>query len=126
MSGPDRPNETVFTWGAPPIKFGSDALGEVGYDVAAMRLQGVGVITDPGLTRTELPDRLEHALAAADVEATRFDQVRVEPTDDPIRAAADWARGRGAQTQQRPLSISPRQVGDDDLVEIFEDSMHNW
>lgn len=31
----DQPNESVFTWGAPPIKFGTGALREAGAEVAS-------------------------------------------------------------------------------------------
>lgn len=85
-------NETVFTWAAPPLKFGDGALDEIGLEVAATGAGSCLVITDPGVRATELPDRVRSRILDAGVKAEIFDQVAVEPTDESIEAALAFAR----------------------------------
>jgi len=82
------PNETVFTWGAPPLKFGPGAVDEIGHDVARLGLRRVLVLTDPRVAATGLAERIRAALAAAGVDSVIYDRVQCEPTDDSLRAAA--------------------------------------
>lgn len=89
-----HPNETVFTWAAPPIKFGLGATNEIGYDLAALGIRRAAIVTDPGVAATGLPGRVADLIAAADIEAEVFDGVHVEPTDASINEAAAWARAR--------------------------------
>jgi len=49
--------ETVFTWGAPPLKFGAAALDEIGFDCAQPGLERVLIVTDEGVAATGLPRR---------------------------------------------------------------------
>ena len=79
--------ESVFTWGAPPLKFGPGAADEVGYDVARLGVRRVLVLTDPRIAATGLPARIGEALKAAGVDHALYDQVHCEPTDDSLRAA---------------------------------------
>ena len=37
----EMPNETVFTWGAPPIKFGAGAVDELGWDLLQLGVERV-------------------------------------------------------------------------------------
>ncbi len=89
-----HPNETVFTWAAPPIKFGLGATNEIGHDLAALGVHRAAIVTDPGVAATGLPGRVADLIAAADIEAEVFDGVHVEPTDASINEAAAWARAR--------------------------------
>ena len=77
MTGPDRTEETIFTWGAPPLKFGAGASDEVDYvvlshlslrprrqraDVRGHEREAVTLIETPGHTvgcmsmQVELPE----------------------------------------------------------------------
>ena len=87
-----EPNESVFTWGAPPLKFGTGALGEIGGEVAATGAGSCLVVTDPGVRDTGTPDRVRDLVAAAGVKAEVFDRVGVEPTDQSIDEAVAFAR----------------------------------
>ena len=80
-------NESVFTWAAPPLKFGDGALDEVADEVAATGAQTCLVITDRGVRDTGIPDRVADQLRAAGIRAEIFDQVAVEPTDESIELA---------------------------------------
>jgi alcohol dehydrogenase class IV len=84
--------ETVFTYGAPALKFGDGASDEIGYDLAQLGATRALVITDRGLAATGLPQRIAEQIAGFGVTAAVFDGVHIEPTDASMQAAADWAR----------------------------------
>ncbi len=67
--------ETIFTWGAPPLKFGAGASDEIGFDMAAYGARRVLVITDPGVAATGIPHRIADRLGAAGIRAEIFDGV---------------------------------------------------
>lgn len=80
-------NETVFTWGAPPLKFGPGAVDEIGADVARLGLRRVLVLTDARVAATGVAARVGEALAARGIEHLVYDRVHCEPTDASLRAA---------------------------------------
>jgi hydroxyacid-oxoacid transhydrogenase len=80
--------ESVFTWGAPPLKFGTGAVDEIGYDASRLGLRRVLVLTDPNVAATGLASRVSEALTAAGVANAVYDSVVCEPTDASLRAAA--------------------------------------
>jgi hydroxyacid-oxoacid transhydrogenase len=86
-------SETVFTWGAPPVKFGVGATDELGYDLRQLGMEQVLLVTDPGVAATGLPERVKGQLAEAGIKAELYDRVHVEPTDESLREAAEFARG---------------------------------
>jgi alcohol dehydrogenase class IV len=87
--------ETVFTYGAPPLKFGPGAADEIGYDLAALGARRVLVVTDPGVFATGAPERVAGLMSRYGVEAVVHDSAHVEPTDASIEAAAERARADG-------------------------------
>jgi hydroxyacid-oxoacid transhydrogenase len=91
---PTRP-ESVFTYGAPHLKFGSGAADEIGYDLSGTGAKRVLVVTDPGVAATGSPQRVADQMAGFGIEAVVFDGSHVEPTDESLQAAVDWARDNG-------------------------------
>lgn len=87
--------ETIFTYGAPGLKFGEGAVAELAVDLGRLGAHRVLVVTDAGVLTTGAPERVAEQLSAAGIEALVYSDVRVEPTDESMRAAADWARGHG-------------------------------
>jgi len=87
--------ETVFTYGAPALKFGPGAADELGHDVAALGARRVLVVTDPGVLATGAPERVAEGIRAAGLEAVVHDSAHVEPTDAALVAAAGRARSDG-------------------------------
>ncbi|MFD9893294.1 hydroxyacid-oxoacid transhydrogenase [Amycolatopsis sp. NPDC059027] len=85
-------NESVFTWAAPPLKFGAGALDELGAEVAARQAKSCLILTDPGVRGTGIPDRALDSIRAAGVKSEIFDGVGVEPTDASIDDAVAFAR----------------------------------
>jgi hydroxyacid-oxoacid transhydrogenase len=88
-------HETVFTYGAPGLKFGPGASEEIGYDLASYDVKRVLVITDPGVAMTGHPHRIAEQMAMFGIEAVVYDDVHVEPTDASVTAAIAWARDNG-------------------------------
>jgi len=78
--------ESVFTYGAPALKFGDGASDEIGYDLAQLGARRALVVTDPGVAATGVPERVAAQMAQFGVEAAVFDGVHIEPTDASITA----------------------------------------
>lgn len=87
--------ETVFTYGAPALKFGNGASEEIGYDLSQLGVQRVLLITDPGVAATGHPARVAEQISTYGIEATVFDAVHVEPTDASLEAAIAFANDAG-------------------------------
>jgi hydroxyacid-oxoacid transhydrogenase len=93
-SGPASP-EGVFTYGAPQLKFGPGASAEIGYDLGLLGARRVLVVTDPGVAATGHPARIADQLAGFGLDARVYDGVHVEPTDQSMGAAVEYARASG-------------------------------
>jgi alcohol dehydrogenase class IV len=87
--------ESVFTYGAPQLKFGDGASDEIGYDLSRYGVRRVLVITDAGVAATGIPQRVADQMAQFGIDARIYDGVRVEPTDESLVAAIDEARSSG-------------------------------
>jgi len=87
--------ETIFTWGAPPLKFGAGALDEVGFEMSQFNVKRVLIVTDSTINGTGIPQRIADLLAANGISSEIFDGVHVEPTDDSMDKAAGYAREQG-------------------------------
>jgi hydroxyacid-oxoacid transhydrogenase len=87
--------ETVFTYGAPQIKFGSGASDEIGYDLLTYGARRVLVITDPGVAATGHPQRVLEQIEGSGIDARLFDRAHVEPTDASLEEAVAFARDSG-------------------------------
>ena len=94
LASPASP-ESVFTYGAPQLKFGEGASDEIGFDLSRLGVHRVLVVTDAGVAATGLPQRVAEQMAKFDIEAHVFDGVHVEPTDVSLRAAIEEARESG-------------------------------
>jgi alcohol dehydrogenase class IV len=84
--------ETIFTWGAPPLKFGVGALDEIGFDLGQMGLSRVLIVTDETVAAAGIPQRAAESMQGAGLKPTIFAGVHVEPTDQSLREAVDFAR----------------------------------
>ena len=87
--------ESVFTYGAPQLKFGTGAAEEIGYDLAQLGARRVLVLTDPGLVATGIPKRVADQMARFGIEAQVYGDVHVEPSDASLEAAIAYARDAG-------------------------------
>ena len=91
---PDQP-ETVFTYGAPGLKFGVGARHEIGFDLGQLGARRVLIVTDPGVAATGAPAEIAETLRAAGIETVVFDRSRVEPTDASLIEAIEFGRSEG-------------------------------
>src|SRR5215218_5567759 len=82
-------HETVFTLEATPIKFGPGAAADAGWELKRLGASRVMVVSDPGVIRAGITERVVAAIEAAGIEAVVFDRVRVEPDADSMQEAAD-------------------------------------
>jgi alcohol dehydrogenase class IV len=87
--------ETIFTWGAPPLKFGAGAVDEVGFEMTQFNAKRVLILTDPGINASGIPQRVADSLTTYGISSEIFDGCHVEPTDDSMDKAAGYARGQG-------------------------------
>ncbi|MEP6851930.1 MAG: hydroxyacid-oxoacid transhydrogenase [bacterium] len=94
LAPPSSP-ETVFTYGAPQLKFGSGASAELGVDLATLEVSRVLLVTDGGLMSTGHPQRLAEQIRGHGIDVVLFDGVRIEPTDASLQAAVEFAREAG-------------------------------
>jgi hydroxyacid-oxoacid transhydrogenase len=94
MHPPANP-ESVFTYGSPQLKYGHGAADEIGYDLAQTGAKRALVVTDPGLAATGTPQRVADQMTGFGIEAVVFDGTHVEPTDESLRYAVEWAREHG-------------------------------
>src|SRR5947207_546145 len=94
-TGAEPPEESIFTWGAPPLKFGPGAVDEIGFDMAQHGARRVLILTDPRISEIGIPARVADSLARYGITSEIFDGVHVEPTDDSMDKATGYARGQG-------------------------------
>jgi hydroxyacid-oxoacid transhydrogenase len=87
--------ESVFTYGAPHLKFGAGAADEIGWDLSQTGARRVLVVTDPGVAATGHPKRVADQMTRFGIDAQVFDGAHVEPTDESLQSAVDWARDHG-------------------------------
>ena len=84
--------ESVFTWGGTPLKIGVGAADELPFDLAQLGVQRVLILTDRGVMETGIPERIRASLEETGLKAEIFDGVHVEPTDESLRRAAEFAQ----------------------------------
>lgn len=87
--------ETIFTYGAPMLKFGPGSADEIGFDLSQYGVKRALVVTDVGISATGSPQRIAEQMAQYGIEAHVFDGVHVEPTDKSLQEAVDYARATG-------------------------------
>lgn len=87
--------ESVFTYGAPQLKFGPGASDEIGYDLSLTGAKRVLVVTDPGVAEAGVAQRVADQMGQFGIEAIVWDGTHVEPTDDSLREAVDYGRSNG-------------------------------
>lgn len=87
--------ETVFTYGAPGLKFGVGARHELAHDIGQFGARRVLLVTDPGVAATGTPGELADELRAGGLDTVVFAHSHVEPTDASLIEAVGFARANG-------------------------------
>ena len=83
--------ETVFTMDTSGIKYGQGATREIGFDMKNQGATRAAVIVDPNLTDGETVQITLDSLRAEGIDAVKFDQVKIEPTDGSLQEAVRFA-----------------------------------
>ena len=84
-------HETIFTMEATPVKFGTGASAEAGWELKRLGVKRAMLVTDPGVAELGHPDRIRKLIEAEGIEVVLYDRARVEPTLDSFQDAADFA-----------------------------------
>ena len=74
------------------IRFGAGVTAEVGMDLADLGAKRVLVVTDPKLRKLPPVQKVMDSLEASGLQATVYDRVRVEPSDESFLDAIAFAR----------------------------------
>jgi hydroxyacid-oxoacid transhydrogenase len=85
-------NETIFTVEATPVKYGSGAVDDTGWEATRLGMTRALVVTDPGVVAAGHLDRVVDSLRGSGIDPVVFDRSRVEPTLESLEEAAAFAR----------------------------------
>jgi alcohol dehydrogenase class IV len=86
--------ETVFEFSVPRIKFGWNAVNEIGYEARRLNSRRILIVTDKGVMGTGIPDSVKTILDKdGGVEVFIFSDVSPEPSKDDFERCIDFARG---------------------------------
>jgi hydroxyacid-oxoacid transhydrogenase len=84
-------HETIFTMEATPVKFGTGASAEAGWELKRLGVRRAMLVTDPGVAALGHPERIGKLIEDEGIRVVIYDQARVEPTIDSFQDAADFA-----------------------------------
>lgn len=84
--------ETVFTVEATPLKFGSGASAEAGWELQRLGVTHAMVVCDPHVRAAGLADPITAQFDAHGIGYEIYDEIHVEPTDASFAAAGAAAR----------------------------------
>ncbi|MGC2517491.1 MAG: hydroxyacid-oxoacid transhydrogenase [Burkholderiales bacterium] len=80
-----------FTVDVPQFTFGAGCLAEAGAHAKGLGLKRVALFTDPRVARLPHLNTVKQSLTGAGVDCAVYDEVKVEPTDASLKAAAKFA-----------------------------------
>ncbi len=92
---PIEGNADAFTVEMPRVTFGRGALSEIGERALGWGIRRAALFTDPYLVESEHVARARSSLAGAGIDVAVFSEVRIEPTDDSVLAAAEFLKDGG-------------------------------
>ena len=84
-------HETVFTMEATPVKYGTGASADAGWELKRLGVKRVMMVTDPGVAALGHPERIKGLIEAEGIEVILYDRSRVEPTIHSFQDACDFA-----------------------------------
>jgi hydroxyacid-oxoacid transhydrogenase len=84
-------HETIFTMEATPVKFGTGASADAGWELKRLGVRRAMLITDPGVAALGHPARIMRLIENEGIQVVLYDRARVEPTIDSLQDAADFA-----------------------------------
>src|SRR2546429_9728057 len=94
-TGAEPTEESIFTWGAPPLKFGAGAVDEIGFEMAQFGARRGPILTDPPINALGIPARIAQSLTRHGITSEIFEGVHVQATHHSMGKAAGYARQQG-------------------------------
>ncbi len=91
-------HETIFTMEATPIKFGTGASGDAGWELKRLGVKRAMLVTDPGVAALGHPERIKGLIEAEGIDVVLYDRSRIEPTIESLQHAADFALEHGVDS----------------------------
>lgn len=85
--------ETVFTVEATPIVFGPGASEETGFHLGRLGVSRAMLVTDPHVRDLGITERVKTGLDQRGIDSEIFDRVRIEPNEESVLDAVEFARG---------------------------------
>jgi len=82
----------TFNWGVGTIEFGANKIIQIGDILKAMKAQKVLVVTDKGIVKTGIIERVEAPLKSVKISYTIFDEVEPNPLDHIVEKGAKTAK----------------------------------
>lgn len=82
----------IFQMASSTIRYGKGVTKEIGMDMANMKAKRVCVMTDPNLINMGPMNTTLNSLAKNKIDYDVFDQVRVEPTEESLQLAIQFAK----------------------------------
>src|SRR6201995_569921 len=84
-------HETIFTMEATPVKFGSGASADAGWELKRLGVKRVMMVTDPGVAALGHPERIQGLIESVGIQVVLYARARVEPTIESLQEAVDFA-----------------------------------
>ena len=84
-------HETIFTMEATPVKFGTGASADAGWELKRLGVRCAMLVTDPGVAALGHPERIKWLIEAEGIEVIVYDRARVESTIESVQDAVDFA-----------------------------------
>jgi len=86
--------DTVWEFKLTRYKFGLDAVREIGYDVKGCGGSRVLLVTDKGVAKAGLSDKVASHLKEQGIDVEVWDGVEPEPSAKSIEAGIEWAKAK--------------------------------
>lgn len=85
--------ETILEWDSPRLKFGCNAVRDVGFELGRLGATDVFIVTDAHLVGIGTLDGIMAALRRYDLHGVTYSGVVLEPTARSIEVALKWIEG---------------------------------
>lgn len=88
------PTETIVPLSTTPTKFGYGATEELGYELRRLDVKRVVIVSDPHIVDTGLPAKVEKIIDEEGIEAEKYYEANIEPTDVSFKRAIEFLNGK--------------------------------
>src|SRR6202012_1697305 len=85
-------HETIFTMEATPVKFGTGASAEAGWELRRLGVRRAMLVTDPGVAALGHPERIKGLIEVEGIEVVLYPRARVERAIGSFEDAVEFAR----------------------------------